>query len=487
MAEAHSRAKANPVDGIDRLVAGVKLIGEVFSELFYGIRQKTFPLVPVLIIGCCIGTCILTSLDLYLWKALDLQSLRPVSGWFYKIYGFAAISCGFWVWGLWQLALKQRMSKRLTQVFLNAGLRTVTGKLPSYVFDRPIDSETRKLRLKRMGISAKKFRDAVPEVEGDLQVFVDEVRENRVSGTVDVIYSHHEMPEKVTFEDVEDVPKGAFNVGRSRANKLQSNLERVPHLLVAGQTGGGKSTFLRQLITTLYLRNDHIQFVLVDLKGGLEFQLFKDLPRVDVIDGARAAISCLESMNSNLDDRMKSLAANGVKDFAAFLGIEKRKRKYPEGVAPGAMLGRRVIVIDEVAELFLAGGAVNAEHSKRASEIVSRISRLGRAPGIHLVLGTQRPDKRALDTQIKANLPGKLCFQMADTASSMVVLGNARARDLPGIPGRAIWQSGLTMVEVQTPILGVEEANVLLAGHRETKTKQVLSSESSQPAVVEER
>lgn len=487
MAEARTRVKTRPVDGVDRLIAAVKLVGEVCSELAYGIKHKTFPLVLVLISGCVVGIAILTSLDVYLWNLVGLASIRPESGLFFKIYGFAAISSGFWLWCLWQLALKRRMTKRLTQVFLNSGLRTVTGKLPAYIYDRPIDAETRKLRLKRMGISAKKFKEAVPEVEGDLQVFVDEVRENRVGGTVDLIYSHLEMPDKVTFEDIEDVPKDAINVGRSRANRLQVNLEQVPHILVAGQTGGGKSTFLRQMIATLYLRNDQTQFALVDLKGGLEFQLFRDLPRVDVIDTTGNALSCLESLNANLDDRIKTLAANRVKDFPAFIAIEKRKRNYPEGVAPGALLGRRIIVIDEVAELFLAGGAVNAEQSKRASEIVSRISRLGRAPGIHLVLGTQRPDKRALDTQIKANLPGKLCFQMADTASSMVVLNNARARDLPGIPGRAIWQNGLTMVEVQTPLLGVDEANALLASRRKTKINSGATLGIQQPAVVEER
>ncbi len=487
MVEYRSRSKTNSTEVFDRLVTGAKLFGEVFGELLYGIKHKTFPLVPVLTIGCVVGTCILTSLDLHLWKALDLQSIRPDSGWMYRIYGFAAMSCGFWVWGLWQLALKQRMSKRLTQVFLNAGLRTVTGKLPSYVFDRPIDMETRKLRLKRMGISAKRFRDAVPEVEGNLQIFVDEVRENRVAGTVDLIYSHHEMPNQVAFEDIEDIPIGAFNVGRSRANKVHASLEKVPHLLVAGQTGGGKSTFLRQFIATLWLKNEHCQFLLVDLKGGLEFQTFKNLTRVDVIDSACGAVSGLESLNANLDDRIKTLAANGVKDFSDFLKLQKRKKIYPEGVPPTALFGRRVIVIDEVAELFLAGGAVNSEQSKRASEIVSRISRLGRAPGIHLVLGTQRPDKRALDTQIKANLPGKLCFQMADTASSMVVLGNARARDLPSIPGRAIWQNGLTMLEVQTPLLGVEEANMLLAPHRQTKASKASPLNAPQSPAMEER
>ena len=76
---------------------------------------------------------------------------------------------------------------------------------------------------------------------------------------------------------------------------------------------------------------------------------------------------------------------------------------------------------------------------------------------------------------------------MADTASSMVVLGNARARDLPGIPGRAIWQNGLTMVEVQTPLLDVDEANSLLAAHREAKVATASKDGAMQPPASEER
>ena len=69
----------------------------------------------------------------------------------------------------------------------------------------------------------------------------------------------------------------------------------------------------------------------------------------------------------------------------------------------------------------------------------------------------------------------------------MVVLGNARARDLPGIPGRAIWQNGLTMVEVQTPLLGVDEANALLAKHREAKAQGCATNGATQPEVTEGR
>ena len=127
------------------------------------------------------------------------------------------------------------------------------------------------------------------------------------------------------------------------------------------------------------------------------------------------------------------------------------------------------MVIDEIAELFLAGAGRNVKDIQTARATVSKLARQGRAVGIHLILGTQRPDARALDTQIKANLPGKVCFQMADVASSMVVLGNGRARNLPGIPGRAIWQRGLKMFEMQTPYLDPSEVDALLANFRQEK------------------
>ena len=473
MAENKIVAGFDKIDWGEKFFVAVRMVWEVFAELGYGIKHKTFPLMVVLMLGILLGLAVLTKLDLFLLNLIDFDALRPESGVLYKIYGIGLITTGFWCWGLWNLALKRKLTKRLTNVFTSCGLKTVTGRLPEFIFDRPIDAESRKLRLKRSGNSVKKFKECRSELEGDLQIFIDEVRENRVGGTVDFIYSHHEMPDEVRFEHVDDVRKDCVVIGNTRANKLQVSLESIPHFLVGGQTGGGKSTFLRQLITTLYLRNKDTRFLLIDLKGGIEFQIFKDLPRIEVIDKAGEAIKKLGGIANILDDRIKTLNLNKVKDYVAFTQIEKRKRIYPDGVSKGRTSGRLVVVIDEVAELFLAGGPVNAEQSKHASEIVGRISRLGRAPGIHLVLGTQRPDKRALDTQIKANLPGKLCFQMSDTASSMVVINNARARDLPGIPGRAIWQNGLTMVEVQTPFLKVDEANELLSSYRSVeKTEQ---------------
>ncbi len=227
-------------------------------------------------------------------------------------------------------------------------------------------------------------------------------------------------------------------------------------MLVAGETSSGKSNFLRQVITSLYLNNKNFEFSLVDLKGGLEFSMFRGVKRVVVIDSLVDAVVHLTELQGNVESRMKLLAEAGVKDIDAYNKKVANEARAKGEKVRGKLLGRQILVIDKVAELFLASETRSAENIQAVREIVSRLARQGRAVGQHVILGTQRPDARALDTQIKANLAGKVCFQMAALHSSLVVLGNTRARDLPGIPGRAIWQPGLKMIEVQTPALGNE-------------------------------
>lgn len=131
-------------------------------------------------------------------------------------------------------------------------------------------------------------------------------------------------------------------------------------------------------------------------------------------------------------------------------------------------LDRHVIVVDEAAEMFLAGHHAKSEEIQNARRILSRIARQGRAVGIHLVVATQRPDTKSLDPQVKANLTGVICFQMMNDASSIAVLGNGRATDLPAIAGRAIWKSGIEMMEVQTPFMSSEKAQEILGPEEET-------------------
>lgn len=272
------------------------------------------------------------------------------------------------------------------------------------------------------------------------------------------------MPDSVTIENIADIKTCHFAIGRTRSEQIVVDLRRVPHLLIAGQTGGGKSTFLRQFITTLYLNNPEMEFTLIDLKGGLEFQIFGKLRRATVAPTIQKAIGILEDLGEKLDHRMAQLKENDCKDLESYLALPSESRKKTAGqkkiVADN--LRRHVVVVDEAAEMFLTGSHTNAKETQKAREILSRIARQGRAVGVHLVIATQRPDVRSLDPQVKANLTGVLCFQMANVASSMTVLGNGRATELPSWPGRGIWKCGAEMTEIQTPFLDDKEAAQLL-------------------------
>ena len=96
-------------------------------------------------------------------------------------------------------------------------------------------------------------------------------------------------------------------IGRTRSREIRVDLRVIPHLLIAGQTGGGKSTLLRAIITLLFLNNEHCEFILIDLKGGLEFQLFEDLDRVSVLPDIGSAVAVLEAEEAELNLRLKLL------------------------------------------------------------------------------------------------------------------------------------------------------------------------------------
>ncbi len=121
-------------------------------------------------------------------------------------------------------------------------------------------------------------------------------------------------------------------------------------------------------------------------------------------------------------------------------------------------VNRHIVVIDEAAELFLANGRSNMSQVQELNRKVIRIAAQGRAVGIHLIVATQKPDTKAISSQIKANLTGIISFPMATLGASFSILGNGRAKELPSTPGRAIYKSGLDQFEVQTPFISPEQA-----------------------------
>ena len=351
--------------------------------------------------------------------------------------------------------MKKDKLKLLTNAFKNGGLQSKIGRVPNLISDFSLDPMTRKMRLTNAGFPVASFQAQSKFIESELGIFIDDIKECRERRAVDVIYSHYPMASEVKYAPEMAQRPYEFMVGQTRAHAITASFRETPHLLVAGQTGGGKSTFLRQLIIHLACNHEHCRFLLIDLKGGLEFSMFEGRKNFVVVPHVLAAVAELEKINKMLDERMAFLKANKCKDIDGYF----TKKDKP---AKAISLDRQVVVVDEAAEMFLAGHHAKAKEIQSARGILSRIARQGRAVGVHLVVATQRPDSRSLDPQVKANLTGVICFQMMNDASSIAVLGNGRATDLPKIPGRAIWKNGIEMIEVQTPFLSVEEAEQLL-------------------------
>jgi hypothetical protein len=370
---------------------------------------------------------------------------------------------GFIFWSAAQVVKRYRLSRRVGEVLETAKLRTTRGLLPKFVGDEPIDSHTRRMRLTREGLPVAAFEKAKHSLASGFQVYIDEIKENREAGTVDILYCDKPMPSEVAYSELALRDDCSFTVGSTRSKMLVESLRSVPHLLIAGQTGGGKSTFLRQFITTLRYRNPQARFVLVDLKGGLEFQVFEKLKGVQVAGDVETASRAITDLDHQFEDRFRLLKASNCKDIDDY----NKKIRKKEAPTDQNQLHRIIVVVDEAAELFLANPTTSTADVQKARRVVNRVAAQGRAIGMHLVIATQRPDVKSLDPQTKANLPGVLSFAMTNSASSMTVLGCGRAKDLPKIAGRAIWKTAGEMVEVQTPLLPIEGVETYIANLRQ--------------------
>lgn len=447
-----------PIDYSKRFQAAkynITLLFKIIQELFLGMRTSTFPWPICTLYTVSISIILIFKIDLYLISQTPFRILYPYYPFFYKLYAFSLSSLAFWIWAGIQVKKKNETLKLLTQAFKSAGIISKLGRLPQLISDYPLDPMTRKMRLTNAGFPLASFRDQSSYVESELGIFIDEIKENRETRTVELIYSHFPLATEVPYSPDKANKPLQFLVGKTRANHIITSFRETPHLLIAGQTGGGKSTFLRQLIVHTYLQKNGCKFLLIDLKGGLDFSMFENRKNFTVVPHVLAAVSELKLINTLLDERMSFLKENQCKDIEAFFDLKTKLAKTMD-------LSRQIIVVDEAAEMFLAGYHAKSKEVQTARGILSRIARQGRALGIHLVVATQRPDSKSLDPQVKANLTGVICFQMMNDASSIAVLGTGRATDLPKVPGRAIWKNGVDMIEVQTPYLSAEAAESLL-------------------------
>jgi len=208
-------------------------------------------------------------------------------------------------------------------------------------------------------------------------------------------------------------------LGRDIAgSSIIANLAKMPHVLVAGATGSGKSVCLNALIVSLLYRNapDTLRLILIDPKR-VEMTNYADLPHLAcrVVHDVGEAQSALKWAVAEMDRRYRLLEARRARNIAA----------YNELVRPEEQLPFVVVVVDELADLMMLAGQV-------IEKLVCRIAQLSRAVGIHLVIATQRPDVRVITGTIKANIPSRIAFAVVSQIDSRVILDGGGAEKLLG-------------------------------------------------------
>jgi DNA segregation ATPase FtsK/SpoIIIE, S-DNA-T family len=200
-----------------------------------------------------------------------------------------------------------------------------------------------------------------------------------------------------------------------------ADLAKTPHLLIAGQTGAGKSVGVNTLIVSILYkaRPDEVKFIMIDPKR-LELGVYADIPHLAtpiITDPKRATISMKWAV-SEMERRYKDLAGWGVRNIDGY-NTEIRKRnaigQLDENGEPWKTLPYLVIIIDELADLMMVAG-------KEVEESITRLAQMARAVGIHLVLATQRPSVDVITGLIKANFPSRISFRVSSKIDSRTII-----------------------------------------------------------------
>lgn len=203
-------------------------------------------------------------------------------------------------------------------------------------------------------------------------------------------------------------------------NPFITDLKKLPHLLIAGTTGSGKSVGVNAMILSLLFRNspDNLKLIMIDPKM-VEFSMYSDIPHLltPIITDPKKAIAALGSVVAEMERRYKIMSETRTKN------IDKYNPKAKlEGLEVFPFL---VVIIDELADLMMTGG-------KEAEFPIARIAQMGRAAGLHLVVATQRPSVDVVTGLIKTNLPSRISFKVGSKIDSRVVLDTEGAQSLLG-------------------------------------------------------
>lgn len=216
--------------------------------------------------------------------------------------------------------------------------------------------------------------------------------------------------------------KSSFAVGKDiGGNCIVGNIAKLPHMLIAGTTGSGKSVCMNSIIVSLLYKAspDDVKLIMVDPKM-VELGIYNGIPHllIPVVTDPKKAAGSLQWAVTEMMRRYKAMSDMGVRDLEAY-------NSMVEADEGGNTLPQIVVIIDELADLMLVA-------AKEVEESIVRIAQMGRAAGIHLIIATQRPSADVITGLMKANIPSRIAFTVSSAMESRIILDTQGAEKLVG-------------------------------------------------------
>ena len=268
----------------------------------------------------------------------------------------------------------------------------------------------------------------------------------------------------VAFREILEANKNVkdgimITLGKNLMGKpIVADMTKMPHLLVAGSTGSGKSVCINSIICSIFMNYNpkDVKLVLVDPKK-VELSNYNGTPHLlcPVVNDPKKASITLQKIVSEMEKRYDIFSEKGVKKISEYNEyIEKENKKHPE--TPLNKMPFIVVIIDELADLMLVA-------SKEVEDSIMRITQMARAAGIHLIVATQRPSTDVITGVVKANIPSRICFAVASQIDSRTALDMSGAEKLLGKGDMLYLPMGENIPErIQGCYISDEEINRLI-------------------------
>ncbi len=217
--------------------------------------------------------------------------------------------------------------------------------------------------------------------------------------------------------------KSSFSVGKDiSGNCIVGDISKLPHMLIAGTTGSGKSVCMNSIIISLLYKAspEEVKLIMVDPKM-VELGIYNGIPHllIPVVTDPKKAAGSLQWAVTEMMRRYKAMSDAGVRDLESYNSIIESQE------VDGTKLPQVVVIIDELADLMLVA-------AKEVEESICRIAQMGRAAGIHLIIATQRPSADVITGLMKANIPSRIAFAVASAMESRIILDTQGAEKLVG-------------------------------------------------------